>query len=1514
MTVLKRLRWLTAGAAAIAACVAVGTTVFGDITANKPVSPAKPLAGPKVADETAKTVFTDKPVLAYQQPDGTTAFAWQLKPQLPAAAARPKDVAVMIDTSASQAGDPMQRAAQVVQALAGQLSAGDRVDVWTVNLNHKEHTRSLTGGFKPATDATVKKATDALTAEEYAAGAVDLKAGVETVLGAFEQKAGRQQIMLYIGDGESAAGTPLSESVRVSLGRRMADKNVQFFSVPIGLTIAANTLHGFGMLTGGTVVRVKEDLGTPNGRFDFVRRLTEAFDVPVLVPEKVTVAPAGTQLLPGQLPPLRADRPTLVMGSVKADTGKLEITVAGRLGGQAHTATQADALPPSSRDHYFLTAMLSQWRGAEAKDSPVVLAADRALAMASEQFRLYRDEFVELALQAITADKLDHAQKLFQAALKVDPDFAEAKAGDKAVDRIRKGELNKKQFSEQIKLQNPADPKPADPAPGGGGVDAADAAARALAARNAADAEARALVEETIRRVRQLRESDPDGAYDDLKRQREAIQSNDRLSDTVRARLVADLDALMRDVSTRAVEIKRRNEAVRERISRARALLNEYDLQMDEENRTKARIDRFRFLMNQARFELAYREAQVMEQERVSRGLSVPPEVYTTYRVGQSATQLREQRELKRLREDRYLITMMQVEKSFVPYPDEPPVHFPPATVWRELRERRAPYEFKNQGVGSDTPRSLRELQSIVEGTHDIPGVPKRVVLDGPVNGLELRLLLDEIERKFQRRVKFQIREELFRALAIPDLENIAKYKFKREENLSGLTLGSFLDILLSEIKGSFIVRPEYIEITTAEQRLYQKVTRAFEIGDLAMAVPNSINQQALNQNLAVFGSQLQFFGQGIGQAQQFGQLGNVGIGGGGGVGGPLGGNMGGPLGGNLGAGGGQQNLGNLGQLGCQSNLGVGGGILGVTGGQLGQFGNLGGQFGIQGNNQSQILIQVISQMVAPGEWDTNFAGVGCNPNANPDDEAPTYYVKPEQLNSLGYYPVSNALIVRATSRYHPTQTFKFQRAEGGMAAAPGGGRNFAQGGDPNVMPQIGGALGMNLPANDANAIVKAAGKDPKKLWNGVFAPGVVTDPSLVITAVDFLFEYKEYQQAAESLKANLRRGHATGSWAYEALSLALAQSKASPAEVERAALSSIDLDPRDPKAYLRAAKAEHDLGKSDVAIDLCKRAADIEPNLPAIYANALVYADTAAGGEVKSDVVSWASRNLLRRDWPNDGIDHAKTTKEAVERIAKKLAAADRKADADAVLATVAEEKHRDLVIELRWQGQADLDMAVIEPSGTDCTAAQKRTAGGGVLRSDVLEQQDENRSEVYTAAMAFSGSYTVNVSTALGRAIGNKATVKVTKFAGTDKEEVEVFTVDLADAKRKPVTVTLDGGNRTELASVLPDDMSTVRQISTGSSQVGAATGITTGTGSADPATLYAANNPATAKSVAPLVGRQQEVRLPGVTANTGMRLVGRVQAGSDTAQYFAQPVFTGKAVDIPMPKVPLLPGAGQ
>ena len=60
------------------------------------------------------------------------------------------------------------------------------------------------------------------------------------------------------------------------------------------------------------------------------------------------------------------------------------------------------------------------------------------------------------------------------------------------------------------------------------------------------------------------------------------------------------------------------------------ATMNEFDRLQDELARDKNRIDQFRQLMKQARYELAYQEAQLMVQEKTVKGLPTP--VTTTAR------------------------------------------------------------------------------------------------------------------------------------------------------------------------------------------------------------------------------------------------------------------------------------------------------------------------------------------------------------------------------------------------------------------------------------------------------------------------------------------------------------------------------------------------------------------------------------------------------------------------------------------------------------------------------------------------------------------------------------------------------------------------------------------------------------------------------------------------------------------------------------------------------------------
>src|SRR5262249_14775310 len=154
-----------------------------------------------------------------------------------------------------------------------------------------------------------------------------------------------------------------------------------------------------------------------------------------------------------------------------------------------------------------------------------------------------------------------------------------------------------------VLLQEPAPAPPA--APTAQPATEAELLRQAAANRAVEEGRYRVLVESTIRSARQLLRTNPDAAYQDLKRQLDDSQPYDALRHPVRRQPVADLEAQMRDIATKGAEIKRQAAAEREQIARTRYRLNEFDRQQAFEDQTKARIDAFRQLMHQARFELA---------------------------------------------------------------------------------------------------------------------------------------------------------------------------------------------------------------------------------------------------------------------------------------------------------------------------------------------------------------------------------------------------------------------------------------------------------------------------------------------------------------------------------------------------------------------------------------------------------------------------------------------------------------------------------------------------------------------------------------------------------------------------------------------------------------------------------------------------------------------------------------------------------------------------------------------
>src|SRR5581483_8121219 len=105
MTTVRRL--IAVGGILMLAAVFTGAYVLGEPARKDHVRPGAGAAAKDsdfVGEDQTDSRFADTPVLTYTTKDGENLIAVQLRPELPAAKPLPRDLVVLVDTSASQAG------------------------------------------------------------------------------------------------------------------------------------------------------------------------------------------------------------------------------------------------------------------------------------------------------------------------------------------------------------------------------------------------------------------------------------------------------------------------------------------------------------------------------------------------------------------------------------------------------------------------------------------------------------------------------------------------------------------------------------------------------------------------------------------------------------------------------------------------------------------------------------------------------------------------------------------------------------------------------------------------------------------------------------------------------------------------------------------------------------------------------------------------------------------------------------------------------------------------------------------------------------------------------------------------------------------------------------------------------------------------------------------------------------------------------------------------------------------
>ena len=86
---------------------------------------------------------------------------------------------------------------------------------------------------------------------------------------------------------------------------------------------------------------------------------------------------------------------------------------------------------------------------------------------------------------------------------------------------------------------------------------------------------------------------------------------------------------------------------------------------------------------------------------------------------------LEQSNDLRRQREDRFLGTMLALDKSFIPFPDEPGIEYPKLATWKVLTKyRKERFEVSDIPDGIrfrfvDQPGLLSDLARIIEQEQD---------------------------------------------------------------------------------------------------------------------------------------------------------------------------------------------------------------------------------------------------------------------------------------------------------------------------------------------------------------------------------------------------------------------------------------------------------------------------------------------------------------------------------------------------------------------------------------------------------------------------------------------------------------------------------------------------------------------------------------------------------------------------------------------------------------------------
>lgn len=788
-------------------------------------------------------------ISTYQPTNGESWYAVAMKPENVGFASVRQHI-ILVDTSASQTGRILESSLKLTQGLANQFSPSSRLQILAVDTDCS----SMTDGFVATGSEGVKAGIQKLSLRTPL-GATNLKSAFEWIL---SQKYSEPVSVVYIGDGMSAGQTVLTADLQTIVGQ-MADRQISMHSVILGPALDQAIPAAVANLTGGTLHRLT---------------FGQEMQVAAGTAAALSIAPKHVKNIMIDGRPLAETRQSAIF--LRPDR---HAVVPGK-GNPEHFQHLTASTVQGHTYRWSADACQRVAAGAELKQLVQQVEASAGLQTSSicslEDLQGLRQQFADSMRQTVDAIEYLERRGRHREARKFLQQAAALDAGNPRLQAMLTGLGQPPLQGDDVPAPaplpgdefpvpapgaalNPAPVPAADPdlpAPTQGQLPRTNPIADDIAplpgaapidpvteVEAAIQLQTQILVSETDRAISEAAElmfDQPDLAEGMLKDALETVRASVQISPVVQSQLEDRIvSALIGVTNLRQVNaLKQRQIARDEAVKEAQAAaLQEERL---EEERLAILIDQVRGLLDRGRhgdrngFEDGEAVARAALDLRPGDGTATQALV-----MSESLGQLDKAYRLVNLRHDRFLEVLYQVELSHVPFPDEPPIQYPPPDVWRALTLTRKPrYEAFDLRIEAPNEKWLRQMLDKPIPPLDFPGeTPLSEILETIRAYYNTTYGIDSGLSGGDGRMTIYPDYKELELEGISSLEEV----LIKDISFDGLTLRNALQLIFEQTSDpaelTYVIENEVFKVTTVAKATSEDnlVTRVYPVGDLVI-------------------------------------------------------------------------------------------------------------------------------------------------------------------------------------------------------------------------------------------------------------------------------------------------------------------------------------------------------------------------------------------------------------------------------------------------------------------------------------------------------------------------------------------------------------------------------------------------------------------------------------------------------------------------------------------------------